>query len=163
MTLFSYLALTALTFNLIYVNGTKAFASFQGRPAENPLKFLLEKNMAVSTEDAKAFAEQTCKHANTVVAELKSVVLIEDNMKSLKAAGVLYAIAMVGKIFCLPMIMFLVFVGLFSIPKVYEMYQVQIDAQIDCAKALIKEYYQKAAAKVEEKMPAYFKSKAKTE
>eukprot|EP01135_Chromosphaera_perkinsii_P007249 Nk52_evm57s745 gene=Nk52_evmTU57s745 len=159
MTLFSFLALTAITFSMIYVNGTKMLAKFQGNNPVNPLQKFMDQEIAISADSIKSAVDGSVNAANKAIVEIKSVVLVEDNMKSAKVVGALYVIAMVGKLLSLPSIFFLIFASVFSVPKVYEMHQVQIDAQLDCAKALIKDYYGKALSKVQANMPAFMKAK----
>lgn len=82
-------------------------------------------------------------------AKLRRVVLLEDAMETLKFGLTLWALTYVGAWFSGLTLLFLALIGIFTIPKVYELYQPQIDEHWN----LIAGHVKTVTDQVEEKLP----------
>jgi len=79
------------------------------------------------------------KHANDLLHQLKRLFFVEDIFETLKFALMLWALTYVGAYFSGTALIILAFVGLFTLPKVYELYQPQIDHYYGIVESKIKQ------------------------
>jgi hypothetical protein len=78
-------------------------------------------------------AEVAIKHLECTAKELRRLFLVEDLVDSLKFAVMLWCFTYIGAWFNGLTLFIMAFVSLFTLPKVYETYQAQIDVYLNIA------------------------------
>lgn len=94
----------------------------------------LEKDLSVPKERVHELADLLVKHCDQLVLRLRSLFLVEDLVDSLKLALLLWVLTYVGSWFNGMTLIILGFVALFTLPKVYETYKVEIDQYLSLAR-----------------------------
>ncbi|EEC06642.1 reticulon/nogo, putative [Ixodes scapularis] len=94
----------------------------------------LDKDLSVPKEKVHEAADVLAKHADQVVARLRSLFLVEDLVDSLKLALLLWVLTYVGSWFNGMTLIILAYVALFTLPKVYETYKTEIDQYLSVAR-----------------------------
>jgi len=141
--------------SLIALAGTIAFRIYKNilqaiqKTAEgHPFKDLLELDIALSQERIQQLATSAVAHVNAALIELRRLFLVEDLVDSIKFGVLLYCLTYVGAIFNGMTLIILGFIGLFSLPKVYETNKTVIDAQLDVVRGKITEVTDKIRAAI---------------
>jgi len=150
LTLVSYLFLALLSVSFGYVNYVVMRANwFQGKKVENPLK---EKFKGANFHINKAVGEQHFQTVvdviNTTVDKFRDAFFVSNNLETLKVAGYLYLFAVLGKWFNDSTLLYLVVLGFFIWPRLYEEKQKEIDQFYGIAVTEVKKYSQIALSKV---------------
>lgn len=154
----SFFALSVLTVSLLYRIGMTVIGAVQKTGAESPYKRLLEKDMGISKEEARDMGECVGNHINTVIAKLTKLFLVEDVFRSLKFGVFLWFLSCIGKWFNAITLLITGTLLLFSIPKLYEEHQVQVDQFLCKVCTKIKGIVQKMKSKVENRFQKKEKS-----
>jgi len=165
LTLVSYLLMTLLGVSLAYVNYVVMRASwFQGKKVDNPLKEKFKgSNFHVSKTTVEQHLQTIIDLTNTTVDKFRDVFFISNTVESIKVLGYLYLIAVLGKWFNDSTLLYLVVLGFFVWPRLYEEKQKEIDQFYGIAKTEVKKYYQIALSKVPPQVQqklAFLKEKA---
>lgn len=123
----------------------------------HPFKEYLEVDITPNQEKAHEIADQILSHFNCFVNRMRSVLLVEDYVESFKYLFMFWALTFIGAWFNGMTLVILAYIGAFSLPKVYEMNQAQIDHYINMVVSKINEvtekipFLKKASAAAEKK------------
>lgn len=102
----------------------------EGHPFQELLDLPLPEALS-DMDRAQNFGETLFTSAATLMQKLRSLVLIEDLIESAKLIVVLWFATYVGAWFNGLTLVILVWIGLFTLPKVYLEYQTEIDEQLE--------------------------------
>ncbi|KAM7289988.1 reticulon-3 isoform X1 [Ixodes scapularis] len=130
----AYLALGALTVAIAFRVYRNVLQAVQKSSEGHPFKEYLDKDLSVPKEKVHEAADVLAKHADQVVARLRSLFLVEDLVDSLKLALLLWVLTYVGSWFNGMTLIILAYVALFTLPKVYETYKTEIDQYLSVAR-----------------------------
>ncbi|VUZ47356.1 unnamed protein product [Hymenolepis diminuta] len=99
-----------------------------------------------------------CAESN--LQQVKHYLLIENYVDSLKFALCMYLLSIIGGFFNLITILIIVFAVMFTVPRIYDLYHVQIDKLVEKPKQQLSDLWAKAKTQLE-KIP-YFKKQKTT-
>merc|ERR1712110_1081700 len=117
----------------------------------HPFKKYLDIDTTLSGDKVLQFTDNLVNKLNALLKKLKSVFLVEDFVESLKFAVAMYMLTYVGRIINGLTILILIWVSIFSAPRIYKDNQAKIDEAIAPIKIKIKELMSKLkGAKKEE-------------
>jgi len=158
VTIVSYLLLTTLCICLGYANYVVLKASWlQGSREENPFsKRFKGANFHISREVVDQHVTTLIDLINTTVDQLRDVYFCTDSFLSLKFALYFYLAATVGNWFSGATLLYLVTLGFFVWPRLYEEKQKEIDQFWGIAVSQANNYYQIALAKLPPVVTARF-------
>jgi len=122
----SVLAYAGLTF-LIVSTSFRLYLKFSGQFESNFIKSYLDRSIKVNAEKSTAFTESFIAKVDEFVLKFRSLLLIEDYFESLKLAVFLYFMTYIGAKFNFMTLCILVTLVVFSLPKIYQTYQVELD------------------------------------
>uniref|UniRef100_A0AC35U901 Reticulon-like protein n=1 Tax=Rhabditophanes sp. KR3021 TaxID=114890 RepID=A0AC35U901_9BILA len=149
ITLFAYGSLLVLCGTL----GFRAFklveARVKGTEPTHPFEELLKEELVIPGEKVHGQVDVLVGELQCIVNKLQKIVLIDNICESVKFALFCWILTYVGACISLFCIAFLAIVGVFTIPKVYEMYKEPIDANLK----LVKEQLNAVCVTVHEKLP----------
>ncbi|XP_028409608.1 reticulon-1-A-like isoform X1 [Dendronephthya gigantea] len=128
LSVLSFFALSLLTVSLLYRIGMTVIGAVQKTGTGSPYKSLLEKNISISPEKARDIGECVGCKINCAIAKLTKLFLVEDILASLKFGVFLWFLSCVGKWFNAVTLMIIGTILLFSVPKLYEDHQTQVDS-----------------------------------
>ncbi|TGZ53808.1 hypothetical protein DBV15_10466 [Temnothorax longispinosus] len=100
---------------------------------------ILDLDLALPAEKVHEVADVAVAHANAAVSELRRLFLVEDFVDSLKFGVLLWCLTYVGSWFNGMTLIIIGVVALFTLPKVYETNQDQIDQNLALVQAKINE------------------------
>lgn len=106
----------------------------------HPFQDLLEQPLLTSlsdTERAQQFGETLFSTTLSTAQKIRSVVLIEDLIESAKYIVILWFATYIGAWFNGLTLVILLWIGAFSVPKIYIEYQTEIDEQLEKVSSLI--------------------------
>lgn len=120
-----------------------------------PFKKCLECDLTIPEETVHRHADIIAQHLSKFAEHLRRLFLVENVVDSIKFGLILWLLTYIGGWFNGMTLLLIASVGLFTLPKVYDTYRVQIDhfAHLGCGK--ICEVWKK----VEEKIPMLAKKK----
>jgi len=151
----AYLSLIILTITVTFRLYKNVMAAVQKTGEGHPFKQYLEMDISLPDDKIHRCAEELVKSLSRGIAELRRLFLVEDMVDSLKFGLLLWVLTYIGAWFNGMTLIIIAMVGIFTLPKVYKVYQVQIDQNIELARtkihALIKQ--------VQEKLPLPGKKK----
>merc|ERR1712183_1052750 len=116
----------------------------------HPFKQFLDMNIAVPADKMTAICDGIFAKLNSVLAKLKSVLLVENVIESLKFAVAMYLLTYIGALLNGLTLVTLTWVAMFSVPRVYKDNQKQIDEAIDPLKSKLEDLQ----AKLQTALPA---------
>lgn len=111
----------------------------------------MEVDLTLSPERAREVTDLAVSHVNSAIAELRRRFLVENFVDSFKFGLLLYVLTYLGAWFNGLTLIILGFVALFTLPKVYENNQAQIDANLELVRAKINEVTDKYVFKLNPK------------
>lgn len=123
----AYLLLAALTVTISFRVYKTVLAAVQKSDEGSPFKPYLEVDVSLSEDQIEAYSKKAVQKVNACTTTLRHLLLVEDIVDSIKFAVVLWLLTYVGAWFNGLTLIILAYIGLFSLPVVYEKYQVQID------------------------------------
>ncbi|KJH52289.1 Reticulon [Dictyocaulus viviparus] len=97
---------------------------------ENPFHEYLSKDLTVPQDRIHAQVDVLAEHATLLANQLKRLFFVESIIDSAKFGLILWALTYIGYWFSGLFLVVLAVLSAFSIPKIYEMYQEPIDAQL---------------------------------
>lgn len=115
---------------------------------EHPLKVYLSKDIQVPKEKADLVGEKVAEVTVSITTKLRNLFLVDDLSDSLKLLVVLYILSYIALWFSGITLSFIGFIGAFIVPKIYDMYQTEIDSCMRKIKSAVDEVLQKITAKV---------------
>jgi hypothetical protein len=151
----AYLSLAALTVTVSFCVYKKVLGAVQKSGEGHPFKQFLELDVAVPEDKVHHAADHVVKHATCTLRELRRLFLVEDLVDSLKFGLLLWVLTYIGAWFNGMTIIIMAVVAIFTLPKFYETYKVQIDQYLDMARTHIRN----AIKQVQEKLPLPGKKK----
>lgn len=126
---------------------------------ENPFQEYLAKDLTLPQERIHAQVDVLAEHATLLANQVKRLVFVESIVDSAKFGLILWALTYIANWFSGFALVVLAVLSAFSVPKIYEMYQEPIDAQL----AVLSEHIKNATKIAEEKLPFLKKAQAEVE
>jgi len=150
LTLLAYLLLALLAVCFGFVNYVVLKARFiDGKKVDNPFRQRFKNStFHISRNSIVQHVDTIMDLINLSIDLFRDVFYCVNPIFSLQAAGVLYAVAIVGKLFCGVTLMYLVLMGFFIWPRLYEEKHQEIDHFYAIAKAQANEYIQLGLSKI---------------
>ncbi|KAK0404521.1 hypothetical protein QR680_017487 [Steinernema hermaphroditum] len=115
----------------------------------HPFGTLLKSEITVPRERVHHYSDVVVSKLSVFAKHVRHLLLVEDFGDSIKFGLILWALSHVGHWFSGLALAFISVIGVFSVPKFYEVYQQQIDAQI----TVIQGHLQKMHDALAEKIP----------
>merc|ERR1739838_370657 len=112
----------------------------------HPFKQFLDIDVTLPADKVTEIIDGLFNKVNSILAKLKSVLLVENVIESLKFAVAMYLLTYIGAIMNGLTIVTLVWVGYFSIPRIYRDNQKQIDEAILPLKSKLEDLQSKLQA-----------------
>ena len=156
--LISVVSHTLLSILLIGV-AAKVYVELMGflkKPCTDPLDNVRDIEVTLPAEQVETFVTSSAEHLNTVATSLKSLILVEDYVESIKFGVLMYILSFVGAMFNTLSLLILAWIGAFIFPTVYDQNQDKFD---DMA-AQLTEKYRAINDKVSSMIPAAKKVEA---
>ncbi|XP_070578626.1 reticulon-1-A-like isoform X2 [Ptychodera flava] len=144
----AYLSLAVLTVTISFRVYKTVLQAVQKTGEGNPFKAFLDTDIEIPRDKVTAVVDHICEHANCTLNMLRRLFLVEDLVDSIKFAVMLWLLTYIGGWFNGLTLLILGFIGLFTLPKVYELHQEKIDNYIDLVNKQVKEVMTKIQAKV---------------
>uniref|UniRef100_A0A0N4ZL96 Reticulon-like protein n=1 Tax=Parastrongyloides trichosuri TaxID=131310 RepID=A0A0N4ZL96_PARTI len=148
ISLFSYASLLILTTTL----GFRLFKAVEGRLKTgdngNPFSEYLTEQFTIPNEKVHAQVDVIIENVQKGVQKLQKLFLIENVCESIKFVIVCWALTYIGGWFTMLGLSFIVVIGAFTLPKVYEVYQEPIDAYLKIANEKIHDVLKQVEGKV---------------
>jgi len=116
----------------------------------HPFKQFLDIDVTLPADKVAEITDAVFNKLNSILAKLKSVLLVENVLESLKFAVAMYVLTYIGALMNGLTIVTLVWVGYFSLPRVYRDNQKQIDEAINPLKSKLDDLQ----AKLQSALPA---------
>nr|XP_058951279.1 reticulon-1-A-like [Pocillopora verrucosa] len=116
---------------------------------EHPLKAYLSRDIEVSKDKADLVGEKVSGFAVAMTTKLRALFLVDDLPASLKLLVALYVLSYVAQWFSGITLTFMAFIGAFTIPKIYDMYETEINSCLGKIKSAVED----ATGKIASKMP----------
>lgn len=158
LSVLAYLSLAVLSVTISFRIYKNVLAAVQKSGDAHPFKTFLEMDINLPEDKAQDALKTICTHINSTAKELRRLFLIEDIVDSLKFALLLWVLTYIGSWFNGMTLIIMGLVAIFTLPKVYETYQVQIDNYV----AIASEQVGKVKAQVVAKVP-FLKKKEKSQ
>lgn len=151
----AYLSLAALTVTISFRVYKNILQAVQKTGEGHPFKQFLDVDIAIPSDKVHQAADHIVQHASCTLRELRHLFLVEDLIDSIKFALLLWVLTYIGAWFNGMTLIILATITIFSLPKVYEVYKVQIDQYLDLARAQIRNVMKQ----IQEKIPLPGKKK----
>lgn len=139
LSVLAYLSLAVLTVTISFRIYKNVLQAVQKSSDGHPFKQYLDVDINVSADKVHQAADIIVKHGVCTIKELRHLFLVEDLVDSVKFGLLLWVMTYIGAWFNGMTLVILAVVGIFSIPKVYETYKVQIDQYLDLARTNIRQ------------------------
>ena len=123
---------------------------FLKKPCTDPLDSVRDIEVTLPAEQVEAFVTSSAEQLNTVAASLKSLILVENYVESIKFGVLMYILSFVGAMFNTLSLLILAWIGAFIFPTVYDQNQDKFD---DLA-AQMTEKYQGINDKINSMVPS---------
>ncbi|XP_030855404.1 reticulon-1-A isoform X2 [Strongylocentrotus purpuratus] len=133
----AYLLLAALTVTISFRVYKTVLAAVQKSDEGSPFKPYLEIDVTLSEDQIESYSKKAVQKINVCITSLRHLLLVEDLVDSIKFAVGLWLLTYVGAWFNGLTLIILAYIGLFSMPVVYEKYQAQIDDAVGKAQEQI--------------------------
>ncbi|KAH0950012.1 hypothetical protein HN011_000404 [Eciton burchellii] len=144
----AYLSLLILSGTILFRIYKTVLQAVQKTSDGHPFKEILDLDLALPAEKVHEVADVAVAHANAAVSELRRLFLVEDFVDSLKFGVLLWCLTYVGSWFNGMTLIIIGVVALFTLPKVYETNQEQIDQNLALVQAKINEITAKVKAAI---------------
>ncbi|XP_046576500.1 reticulon-1-A-like isoform X5 [Haliotis rubra] len=144
----AYLSLAMLTVTLSFRVYKNVMAAVQKTGEGHPFKQHLEMDLDLKQDKVQPVVETILKHLNCTAKEVRRLFLIEDLVDSIKFGLLLWVLTYVGSWFNGMTLIILAVVAIFTLPKVYETYKVQIDNYVNMAQSQLNNIIAQVQAKV---------------
>ncbi|KAG8328851.1 hypothetical protein J6590_100229, partial [Homalodisca vitripennis] len=99
----------------------------------------LELELSLPQDKVREIVDTAVVHINAAIVELRRLFLVEDLVDSIKFGVCLWCLTYVGAIFNGMTLVILVFVALFTVPRIYENNKASIDTYIDMGRSKVAE------------------------
>lgn len=138
VTVISYLGLIILAATLGYRVYVAVMASVNKTEQKNPFQPYLEKPVDLPQDRAHDHVDTVLKNVKDLLNHLRRLLFVEDIRESVKFGLFLWSLTYVGEYVTGTMLVILAFIGLFTLPKVYELYQPHIDNYYNMAEKKVR-------------------------
>ncbi|XP_054723717.1 reticulon-3-like, partial [Uloborus diversus] len=135
----AYITLAVLTLTVSFRIYKNVLQAVQKSNDGHPFKDYLEMDIALSQGKCSETVEVLIQHVNCVTGKLRSLVLVEDLVDTLKLVLLAWCLTYVGAWFNGLTLIILGVVAAFTLPKVYETNKAQIDVYADIVRTKGKE------------------------
>jgi len=125
-----------------------ARSAFLRSEFEHPLKSYLSKDIEVSKDKADQLGEKVAEFAVSMTTKLRALFLVDDLSDSLKLLIGLYVLSYVAQWFSGITLIFMAFIGAFTIPKIYDVYKTDIDSCVTKIKSAVEDATSKITSKI---------------
>jgi len=142
----SYFALLTLLASAGFRVYTAVKQAINKTQEPHPFTDLMGLDLALSSEKVHCAADCFLSQFNTAVSYLQRVFLIQDIVESVKFGAYLYALTYVGGWMNGLTIIVLLVIGMFSLPKAYEVNKAQVDQYLGMAQEQVKMVVDKVKA-----------------
>merc|ERR1712038_575916 len=145
----AHFALAALMLGVgcrVYVH----LMGFLKKPCRDPLDLVRDIEVTLPSEKVDSFVGTTAENVNYLAPKIKSLILFENYIDTLKFMVLLYIITFVGAVFNTLTLLILSWVGTFLFPTIYDQNQEKFDEMA----AQLVEKYQGIDAKINSFLPA---------
>ncbi|XP_071510592.1 reticulon-1-A-like [Diadema antillarum] len=144
----AYLLLAALTVTISFRVYKTVLAAVQKSDEGSPFKPYLEVDVTLSEDQIETYCKKAVQKVNVCITTLRHLLLVEDLVDSIKFAVFLWLLTFLGAWFNGLTLVILAYIGLFSLPVVYEKYQAQIDEAVGKAQEQINTALNNITAKI---------------
>jgi hypothetical protein len=144
----AYTSLAVLSVTLSFRIYKNILQAVQKTNEGHPFKEYLEIEITPSSERIHEIVDSFLSHSNCTINKLRSVFLVEDIIDSIKFVILFWCLTYIGSWFNGLTLIILAYLGLFSVPKVYEMNKTQIDHYLSLAYTQINDITSKIRAKL---------------
>ncbi|KJE91878.1 hypothetical protein CAOG_02943 [Capsaspora owczarzaki ATCC 30864] len=150
----AYATLATLISAIAYVHGSQLYLTIiKKQPAVHPFEAFLNNEVHIVNPDVAAeHVRRTLACTHACLQKVKGIVLVADLKTTATfaagAAGVALVSCLFGCILKFGCVLLATHIGLFTIPKIYQLYQPQIDAQIAALRARAQQLFHQASQKV---------------
>jgi hypothetical protein len=151
----AYLSLITLTITISYRIYKNVLAAVQKTGEGHPFQRYLDMDISLPTDSVHKVADQLATHLVSMVNELRRLFLVEDMVDSLKFGLLLWVLTYIGAWFNGMTLIIVGDVMLFSVPKFYDAYKVQIDENTET----VKKQFNLVWTQVQQKLPPFLKKK----
>ncbi|XP_021361781.1 reticulon-1-A-like isoform X2 [Mizuhopecten yessoensis] len=127
LSVLAYLSLAVITVTLSFRIYKNVLQAVQKSGDPHPFRVYLDLDIDVPEDKAQMALKNITKHVNNTSRELRRLFLIEDLIDSIKFALLLWVLTYTGAWFNGMTLIILAVVSVFTLPKFYETYKVQID------------------------------------
>merc|ERR1711944_102706 len=144
-----YMSLISVIANLglALVTSTVAFRIYKSvlsavkktEDAGHPFEKYLDIDVTLSSDKVVEFTDKLVTNLNVLLKKLKAVFLVEDFVESLKFAVAMYLLTYIGRMINGLTILIVVWVSIFSAPRIYRDNQAKIDEAIGPIKVKVEE------------------------
>ncbi|VDD94658.1 unnamed protein product [Enterobius vermicularis] len=155
---FSYLGLAVLGGTFCFRVYRLVEARIKNKDAPNPFQPYLDHKIEIQEDKVHQQADIIAEHLKHMAVELRRLILVENMCDSVKFGLLLWALTYVGSWFSGFCLLTMLVLGIFTVPKVYEVYQEPIDANL----AIIKSKLEEVSKMIGEKVPFLKCGKAET-
>jgi len=155
LSVIAYLSLIILTVTVTFRLYKNVLAAVQKTGEGHPFKHYLDMDISLPEEKLHEASEGFVKSLTRAVSELRRLFLVEDMVDSIKFGLLLWVLTYIGAWFNGMTLIIIGLVVVFTLPKVYDTYKVQIDQYVDLARTKI----QAVVKQVQEKLPLPGKKK----
>jgi hypothetical protein len=138
LSVMSYTSLVLLTITLSFRIYKDIKAAIYKTGSEHPFRRYLDMDISLSQSANNELADNLCHLVSKFANSARRLFLVEDMIDSLKFYALLYLLTYVGAMFNVTTIVIIADVALFTIPKTYEVYKVEINQLINAIKQQIK-------------------------
>lgn len=145
----AYLALAALSATISFRIYKSVLQAVQKTDDGHPFKSYLDMEIALSSEQIQKYTDCLHAYVNNTVKELRRLFLVQDLVDSLKFAVLMWLLTYVGHLFNGLTLLIMAVISMFTLPVLYDKYQVQIDQYL----GLVRTHINSVMAKIQAKIP----------
>jgi len=136
LSFYSFLSVLAyLGLSLVFLGvGCKCYLHLMGllkKPCKDPLAVVESMDLTVTEEQIQGHLSNTVHYTNLMVATARDLLLMENYINSAKFGLILYLLTFVGSFLNSLTVLIVAWVGLFTLPSVYDAKKTEIDSLLD--------------------------------
>jgi len=136
LSFYSFLSVVAyLGLSLVLLGvGCKCYLHLMGllkKPCKDPLAVVESMDLSITEEQMQGHLSNTVCYINMMVATVRDLLLMENYINSAKFGLILYLLTFVGSFVNSLTVLIVAWVGLFTLPSVYDAKKTEIDSLLD--------------------------------
>ena len=156
ISVFAYLHLCIL----VSVWGLKMYTSIQStlnsKPVEHPLQEWLDADICITKDKITSHVEKVTPLLEQALKQMRSIVVFENTMATLKVVFAMYALTFIGAIMNFLTLILWLYIGLFTLPLVYETKQKEINQAVKMALCQIQKAVNQTSKKIQPQLKAFY-------